>query len=85
MGSSIKEIRKADPFPTSPPCPQVSAFDQPFPCGRPHLAPYTALWSDSVIAGAHWSHHQGILLLPGGRVGLRKQPRLESKMYTCMP
>ena len=37
-----------------PPCPQVSAFDQlPSPFGgRPHLASYSTLCSDSVIAGA---------------------------------
>src|SRR6218665_2324153 len=40
-------------YPPSP-CPQVSASDQPPSphCGRPHLASYTVLWSDSVIAGA---------------------------------
>src|SRR6218665_2486936 len=37
----------------TPPCLQVSAFDQPpSHCGRPHLASDTVLWSDSVIAGA---------------------------------
>ena len=55
-GSLIKDVRKKWPlFITPPPFPQVSAFDQPhLPplCGRPHLASYTALWSDSVIAGA---------------------------------
>src|SRR6218665_906052 len=47
-GSSIKDIRKNDPFYTP-----LSAFDQPLLplCGRPHLASYTAPWSDS-IAGA---------------------------------
>ena len=41
MGSSIKDVRKIsakiDPL---PPCPLLSALDQPFPlpCGRPHLA-----------------------------------------------
>src|SRR6218665_3107217 len=67
MGSSIKNVRKKTPFPTSPPpvrrCPHLI---NPLPlCGRPHLASYTALWSDSVIASAlkyatHWSHHRGI-------------------------
>ena len=52
--SSIKDVRKKDPFPTPSPCPQVFAFDQPPSplCRRPHLASYTALWSDSVISGA---------------------------------
>src|SRR6218665_2299845 len=53
-GSSIKDVRKKmTPFhtPLLPvrKCPHLT---NPPLCGRPHLASYTALWSDSVIAGA---------------------------------
>ena len=66
MGSSIKDVRKKWPFFLPLP---LSAFDQsPTPhCGRPHLASYTALWSDSVIsrfdmcAQVHWVRPKPIL------------------------
>src|SRR6218665_1741091 len=65
--------QKMTHFYTSPPpvrrCPHLTNPPPPH-CGRPHLASYTVLWSDSVIAGAVKircslsSYHQGILLLP---------------------
>src|SRR6218665_1421256 len=47
--------QKMTPFHTPLPpvrrCPHLTNPPSPL-CGRPHLASYTALWSDSVIAGA---------------------------------
>ena len=53
-GSSIKDVLKKWPHFIPPPLSAgVRIWPTPFPlCGRPHLASYTALWSDSVIAGA---------------------------------
>src|SRR6218665_867874 len=51
LQSMLKQLRKV-PLPP-PPVRRCPHLTKPPPlCGRPHLASYTALWSDSVIAGA---------------------------------
>src|SRR6218665_1143645 len=49
-GRPERTSAKMTPFYTPPLCPHFT--NHPPLCGRPHLASYTALWSDSVIAGA---------------------------------
>src|SRR6218665_801558 len=53
-GSSIKDVRKKDPFsyPLTPVRRSPHLINPSPLCGRPHLASYTALWSDIVIVGA---------------------------------
>ena len=67
--------QKTTPFPTLLPpvrrCPHLINPLSPL-CGRPHLASYTALWSDSVIAGAlkvRYSLISSSGILPQLRVG----------------